>query len=57
LQGIPQELGQPTAVLGLWQFLLRGLKKVGGESALVCPAYNVKRLHRLRAGLGLAGAG
>jgi hypothetical protein len=37
--------------------LLRGLKKVGGESALLCLAYNVKRLHRLGAGLGLAGVG
>jgi hypothetical protein len=45
------------AVLGFRQFLLRGLKKVGGEWALVCLAYNVKRLHRLEAGLGLAPAG
>jgi hypothetical protein len=45
------------AVLEFGQLLLRGLKKVGGEWALVCLAYNVKRLHRLGAGLGLAWAG
>jgi len=49
--------GVMKAVLGFGQLLLRGLKKVGGEWALVCLAYNVKRLHRLGAGLGLAGAG
>jgi transposase len=49
--------GVIKAVLGFRQFLLRGLKKVSGEWALVCLAYNVKRLHRLGAGLGLAGAG
>jgi len=38
--------GVIQAVLGFGQLLLRGLKKVGGEWALVCRAYNVKRLHR-----------
>jgi len=49
--------GVMKAVLGFGQLLLRGLKKVGGEWALECLAYNVKRLHRLGAGLGLAGGG
>jgi hypothetical protein len=57
VQSIPQGLGQHTVVLGFRQLLLWGLKKVGGEWALVCLAYNVKRLHRLGAGLGLAGVG
>ena len=45
------------AVLGFGQLLLRGLKKVGGQWALVCLGYHVKRLHRLGAGLSVAGAG
>ena len=36
-------------VLGFRQFLLRGLAKVAGEWNLVCLAYNLKRLHHLRA--------
>lgn len=36
------------AVMGFRQFLLRGLKKASGEWNLVCLAYNLKRLHRLR---------
>ena len=44
------------AVLGFRQFLLRGMKKVSGEWNLVCLAYNLKRLHRLGAGLKLAPA-
>jgi hypothetical protein len=34
-------------VLGFRQFLLRGLNAVTGEWALVCMAYNLKRLHVL----------
>jgi len=49
--------GVIQAVLGFGQLLLRGLKKIGGEWALVCLAYNVKRLHRLGAGLRLAATG
>ena len=37
-------------VLGFWQFLLRGLANVSGEWELVCLAYNVKRLFRLKMG-------
>ena len=37
------------AALGFRQFLLRGLEKVSGEWNLVCLAYNLKRLHVLRA--------
>jgi transposase len=44
------------AVLGFRQFLLRGLRKVTGEWNLVCLAYNLKRLHRLGAGLKLTSA-
>jgi transposase len=42
------------AALGFRQFLLRGIRKVTGEWSLVCLAYNLKRLHRLGAGLKLA---
>lgn len=35
-------------VLSFRQFLLRGLAKVRAEWELVCLAYNVKRLHRLK---------
>jgi len=45
------------AVLGFRQFLLRGMRKVSREWNLVCLAYNLKRLHRLGAGLKLATAG
>ena len=41
------------AVLGIRLFLLRRMSKVGGEWNLVCLAYNLKRLHRLGAGLRL----
>ena len=44
------------AVLGFRQFLLRGLRKVGGEWNLICLAYNLKRLHRLGAELKVSPA-
>lgn len=44
------------SVLGFRQFLLRGLKKVSGEWNLICLAYNLKRLHRMGAGVQLAAA-
>lgn len=37
------------AIMGFRQFLLRGLESVRGEWNLVCIAWNLKRLHRLRA--------
>lgn len=40
------------SALGLRQFLLRGLEKVSGEWKLVCLAWNLKRLHVLRAAAG-----
>lgn len=40
--------GVIKAAMGFRQFLLRGLKKVSGEWALVCLAYNLKRMHTLR---------
>jgi hypothetical protein len=45
------------SVLGFRQFLLRGLKKVALEWQLVCLAYNLKRLHRMGAGLKMVGQG
>lgn len=45
------------AALGFRQFLLRGMRKVTGEWSLVSLAYNLKRLHRLGAGLKRAMAG
>jgi len=36
--------------LGFKRFRLRGLEKVKGELALLCCAYNLKKLHRLRNG-------
>jgi transposase len=38
------------AVMGFRQFLLRGLKQVAGEWALVCIAYNLKRMYALSEG-------
>ncbi len=49
--------GVIKSVLGFRQFLLRGIRKVCGEWNLVCLTYNLKRLHRLGAGLKLAMAG
>jgi len=37
------------AVMGFRQFMLRGAESVRGEWNLVCIAYNLKRLHRLKA--------
>jgi transposase len=55
-QTVEPVFGIIKSVLGFRRFLLRGLEKVELEWALVCTAYNLKRLHRL-AGLKLAGAG
>jgi hypothetical protein len=41
-------LGIIKSVMGLRQFLLRGMSKVLGEWALVCLAWNVKRMAALR---------
>jgi hypothetical protein len=35
--------------MGFRQFLLRGVESVRGEWNLVCMAWNLKRLHTLRA--------
>lgn len=35
------------ATMGFRQFLLRGLKAVGGEWTLVCMAYNMKKFHNM----------
>lgn len=41
-------IGIIKAVLGFRQFSLRGLDAVDGEWALVCLAFNLKRMHGLR---------
>jgi transposase len=56
-QTVEPVFGIIKSVLGFRQFLLRGLEKVRLEWTLVCAAYNLKRLHRLGAGLKLATAG
>jgi transposase len=43
-------IGIIKEVLGFRQFSLRGLAAAGGEWALVCLAYNLKRLHTLQFG-------
>lgn len=50
-QTVEPVFGIIKAVLGFRRFSLRGLAKVSLEWELVCLAYNVKRLHRLRAAL------
>jgi len=55
-QTVEPVFGIIKSVLGFRRFLLRGLEQVKLEWALVCVAYNLKRLHRL-AGPKLAGAG
>ena len=56
-QTVEPVFGIIKSVLGFRQFLLRGLEQVGLEWELVCLAYNLKRLHRLGAGLKLAAQG
>ena len=53
-QTVEPVFGIIKSVMGFRQFLLRGLEKVGLEWQLVCVAYNLKRLHILRAGVKLA---
>jgi transposase len=53
-QTVEPVFGIIKAVLGFRQFRLRGQAKVSLEWTLVCLAYNLKRLHRLSAGLKLA---
>lgn len=54
-QTVEPVFGIIKAVLGFRQFHLRGREKASLEWTLVCLAYNLKRLHRLGAGLKLAG--
>jgi Transposase DDE domain len=39
--------GQIKQARGFRQFLLRGLKKVQGEWAIICLTHNILKLHRL----------
>jgi transposase len=55
-QTVEPVFGIIKSVLGFRQFHLRGRTKVALEWTLVCLAYNLKRLHRLGAGLKLAGS-
>ena len=50
-QTVEPVFGIIKSILGFRQFLLRGKEKVGLEWTLVCVAYNLKRLHRMGAGL------
>jgi hypothetical protein len=43
-------IGIIKAILGFRQFLLRGLDAVSDEWALICLAFNLKRLHILSIG-------
>jgi hypothetical protein len=59
LYGLRKQTVEPVfgiikSVLGFRQFRLRGRAKVSLEWTLVCLAYNLKRLHRLQAGLTMA---
>jgi transposase len=56
-QTVEPVFGIIKSALGFRGFLLRGWEKVKLEWTLVCAAYNLKRLHRLAAGLKLAVAG
>jgi Transposase DDE domain len=56
-QTVEPVFGIIKSILGFRQFLLRGREKVGLEWQLVCLAYNLKRLHRMGAGLKMAGQG
>jgi transposase len=55
-QTVEPVFGILKSVLGFRQFRLRGREKVSLEWTLVCLAYNLKRLHRLGAGLKRAGS-
>ncbi len=50
-QTVEPVFGIIKSVLGFRQFRLRGREKVSLEWTLVCLAYNLKRLHRLNAGM------
>jgi hypothetical protein len=56
-QTVEPVFGIIKSVLDFRQFLLRGLQKVELEWPLVCLAYNLKRLHRMGAGLKMAAQG
>ena len=47
-QTVEPVFGIIKSVMGFRQFLLRGLNKVSGEWALVCLAWNLKRMAVLR---------
>jgi len=53
-QTVEPVFGIIKSVMGFRQFLLRGVEKVGLEWQLVCIAYNLKRLHIMKAGQKLA---
>jgi len=56
-QTVEPVFGIIKEVMGFRRFLMRGLEKVQLEWTLVCLAYNLKRLHRLSAGMELVAGG
>jgi hypothetical protein len=56
-QTVEPVFGIIKSVMRFRQFLLRGVEKVSLEWQLVCVAYNLKRLHRLSAGMKMAAQG
>ena len=56
-QTVEPVFGIIKSALGFRRFMLRGVEKVKLEWTLVCAAYNLKRLHRLGAGLKMTRAG
>ncbi len=45
-QTVEPVFGQVKGARGFRQFLLRGLRKVQGEWALICTAHNLLKLHK-----------
>jgi len=56
-QTVEPVFGIIKSVMGIRQFLLRGVEKVGLEWKWVCLAYNLKRMHIMGAGLKMARQG
>jgi len=53
-QTVEPVFGIIKSVMGFREFRLRGHKKASTEWTLICLAYNLKRLHRMGAGMKLA---
>ena len=55
-QSVEAVSGQLKSQLGFRQFSLRGLSKAKGEFALLCSAFNIKKLHKCLNYYGKAGS-